>query len=117
MAMMQCEYDEGITRKSYTVTGGGTRDYLYVYRIGDIRIISAHLPAAQSGTEFCQLDSIDRPYDDTYFNASDWTNKLAYCLKIETNGKVKQSGSSNTGGATSGEHVNGTYTVKVDTTA
>ena len=105
--MEMVDSSEDIKYKSYNITGGGTGDYFYVYRIGNLRVIRAKLPAIGSGTTFLTLDAIDRPVAEFYLPNIDFSGHQGYCIKVNINGTVVAAGS--TTSASSGTNASGSY--------
>ena len=101
-----------IKYKQDTVTGGGTGDHFFVFRIGDLRVIRAQMPASTTGTLYLTLDEIDRPERTFYIPIIEYSTYRAFCLQISPDGKVKQMGASSSGGNTYSTYGNGTYPVK-----
>lgn len=101
-----------VVKKAYTVTGAGTNDYLYIYRIGKIRIVHGHLPGVASGAQLATLEAVDTPKYNVEIDEVDWTNHAAYGIRFSDNKKVLQLGSSTA--ATNGVIVSGVYVVDPD---
>lgn len=105
LPVQMADGSENIIYKSYNITGGGTGDYFYVYRIGNLRVVRAKLPSIGSGTTFLTLDAVDRPSAEFYLPNIDFAGHQGYCIKINTNGTVVAAGSTSAGTYASGSYV------------